>query len=329
MTLPKHTVTIATRGSTLALWQAHHVQHLLLQECGLSSRLLVVKTTGDRIQNRFLHDIGGKGLFIREIEQALVEGEADIGVHSLKDLPACIDPTFALGAYLPRGASGDVLVVSDAHIAEKLSGFGAVGPKALQAAGAFTVGTGSLRRRNLLAQASPHIEVVPIRGNVDTRMKRLQEGAWQGLVVAAAALARLPPVSGLFTFLLDPDWFTPSACQGTLVIETLCESPIRAHLGALNDAVAQRGAEIERGVLARLGADCTLPVGIHYTGDLAGGFVSTCVLAPDGSESRTRHPVREPDTCEEIAETVLEKLCQHGLEKVYHQLGLAFPPCGK
>ncbi len=326
MTVPKTPVIIATRGSLLARWQAQHVQQLLLHICGLSSCLRVVKTTGDRIQNRFLHEIGGKGLFIREIEQALAEKTADIGVHSLKDLPACIDDAFSLSAYLPRGASGDVLLVRDPAITAKLPSSGAVGPRELQAVGAFTIGTGSLRRRNLLVQASNAIQVVPIRGNVDTRMQRLQEGTWQGLVVAAAALERLPTLAtGISVFHLDPMWFVPSACQGTLVIETLATHPIRSSLLQLNESTAQRSSEIERSILARLGGDCTLPVGIHY----AGGQVQTCVLAADGTESRAIHPVIETDSPDVIAEAVLKKLYQNDLETIYGKLGLVFPPCGK
>jgi len=311
-------VVIATRGSQLALWQAQHVQHLLEQQ-GLSSRLHIVKTTGDRIQDRFLHEIGGKGLFIREIEQALLEGEADIGVHSLKDLPARVDPAFDLGAILPRGPVGDVLLLREAKWdPEKKSPLSKEDVASLRGC---RIATGSLRRGHFLTQADPEIHVVPVRGNVDTRLRKLQEGEWEGLIVAEAALHRLPAATGLFSYALDTDWFVPSACQGTLAVETLSEHPIRSILRSLNDPASERGAHIERSILSHLGGDCTLPVGIHYQGTR----VTACVLAPNRTESRATCAVREDQTPEEIGALMVEGLLRHGLVEVFRELRLELP----
>ncbi len=268
---PQSPLRIASRGSKLALKQAETVQ-ALLKTRGVIAEIKVITTTGDRIQDRFLYEIGGKGLFIKEIEQSLQTGGADLAVHSLKDLPAVVSPGFALPAVLPRGPATDALLLPLAS-AQRLGWQSGqlLAREALSQLGRLRVGTGSLRRRALLTAASPALEVRAMRGNVDTRLAKLlvsKGGEYDGLILATAALERIELSTELRQQLciatLDPQWFVPSSSQGALVLETLASSPLRGWLSQeFNHRESSQCVAIERGVLAALGGDCTLPIGVH------------------------------------------------------------------
>lgn len=270
-------VRIASRGSQLARWQAQHVAGLLRQQ-GVDSEIIYLTTTGDRVQDRFLHEIGGKGLFTKEIEEALLNGTADIAVHSLKDMPARVSAPFVIAAHLKRHSPRDLMIFrpvsNDPHGQPPALATSALeSPQkpltADEIAGwpAGTIATGSLRRRQLLARANPGLQAVPIRGNVDTRLKKLSEGQWQALILAEASLDRLDIKQNWPCRPLDPQWFIPAPAQGILAIESLVDYPRRDLLSRLNCAETQREAEIERGLLAALGGDCTLPYGCYCRTD--------------------------------------------------------------
>jgi len=202
------TLVIATRTSRLALWQAGHVQaclQALYPDCRVS--LLPMMTRGDEILDRTLSKIGGKGLFIKALETALLQGQADLAVHSLKDVPADLDATFVLPAILPRTDPFDVFVSNTYDTLDTLP------------AGAV-VGTSSLRREAQLRQRHPHLVIRPLRGNLDTRLRKLDQGDYDGMILAAAGLQRLG-LQQRVRQVLPPEQCLPAAGQGALAVETL------------------------------------------------------------------------------------------------------------
>jgi hydroxymethylbilane synthase len=268
-------LTIATRESALALWQAEHVRaQLTAQFRGTSVELLGITTQGDRVLDRPLATIGGKGLFIKELETALREGRADLAVHSLKDVPMDVPDGFVLAAISAREDARDAFV-SNEH--ESL---------AAMPAGAV-VGTSSLRREAQLRERFPHLAIEPLRGNVHTRLRKLDDSGYGAIILAAAGLKRL----GLGTrirCLLDPDDSLPAPGQGALAIETRvgdCDAPwIQAikHHGTTVAVAAERGA------LAALEGSCKTAIGAHAWFEGARLKLIVEALAPDGSV-RFRH----------------------------------------
>ena len=322
----KRDIIIATRSSQLALWQANYISSLLWQN-NQRSQIETFKTTGDRIQNRPLHEIGGKGLFIREIEKALVDKNADIAVHSLKDMPAKIKYPFKIAAIPPRGPAWDVLLFRPGYSPQQPT------PDCLSRQMAselpdITIATGSLRRRALLNNAAPQIDVTPIRGNVDSRIARLREGEWDGLILAKAALSRLVAAEDLSQVKLDPNWFIPSPGQGAVAVETLANYPHLPCFDGLNDPCSSFHVKIERRILEYLGADCTLPVGIHCfqenLNDVAIIKVNAVVLTPNGEMVSTTYFENQSsrNTTEAIAQKVITKLIERGVNQILEKLGL-------
>lgn len=263
-------LVLATRGSALALWQANFIAEQL-KSLGQPVALNVIKTTGDQVQDRFLHEIGGKGLFIKELEEALKAGHADLAMHSLKDMPVQLPKGFRLPAILKRHAVTDVIVFKSS-LYQKLSlKQGAVlGAKELKALGPMKIATSSLRRQALLEQLGSGIKIQPVRGNVDTRLRKLEEQEWHALILAEASLDRLG-INKDCVHRLDPAWFVPCAGQGAIAIETTDKSTHLQTLAKLDCADTRRQIMIERDVLHALGGDCTMPFG--------------CLVQPDA-----RHP---------------------------------------
>jgi len=242
------TVRIATRASRLALWQSEHVAALLrAAHPGVEIELLPMTTTGDRITDRALAAIGGKGLFIKELEVAMQEGTADLAVHSMKDVPAGLPDGFALGAILEREDPRDVLVAAaPCSVAELASG--------------ARVGTSSLRRRSQLLALRPDLEVLDLRGNVPTRLARLAEGAYDAIVLAAAGLKRLALFDERCT-LLEPESFLPAVGQGAIGIEIRAgDKDVAALVGVLHHQPTADCVAAERAMNERLGGSCHAPV---------------------------------------------------------------------
>lgn len=240
-------ITIATRGSKLALWQATHIQTLLQEKHGLSVELLVLKTKGDIIQDVPLSKVGGKGLFVKEIEEALLDGRADIAVHSMKDVPMELPEGLTLGAVPPRENTADLL------LSAQWPDFASL-PKGAR------VGTSSLRRQAQLLALRPDLRVSSLRGNVDTRIRKLMEGEFDAIIMAAAGMNRL----GLSTphmFSLEPPAFLPAAGQGALGIELRSDRQDLARMLAfLNHAESFACVTAERGFLAGLEGGCQVPI---------------------------------------------------------------------
>ncbi|WP_366516071.1 hydroxymethylbilane synthase [uncultured Pseudacidovorax sp.] len=249
-------IVIATRESRLALWQAGHVR-ALLQALGHTVELLGMTTHGDQILDRTLSKVGGKGLFVKELETALEEGRADIAVHSLKDVPMELPAGFELAAVLEREDARDAFVSPNYARLEDLPE-GAV------------VGTSSLRRTVLLRALRPDLRIEPLRGNLDTRLRKLDEGQYAAIVLAAAGLLRLDLAARIRT-IFEPEQMLPAAGQGALGIEIRADRPdLRAALAPLVHGSTWRRVAAERAVSRAMGGSCSMPLAA-FAQDLGDG----------------------------------------------------------
>lgn len=248
---PPAQIVIATRQSRLALWQAEHVrQQLLTLYPEASVSLLGLTTTGDRILDRPLADVGGKGLFIKELEWALQSGEADLAVHSLKDVPMEIPAGFALAAVLARENPCDALV------SNRYAALDALPPGAV-------VGTSSLRREAILRAHYPHLVVRSLRGNLDTRLAKLDSGEFDAIILAAAGLIRLG-LQERIAALLDPGFWLPAPGQGALGIEIRSDRlDVQDWVAPLHDPETDRCVRAERAFSRALGGSCHQAIGAH------------------------------------------------------------------
>ncbi len=262
-------ITIATRESRLALWQAEHVQALLAAR-GHAVTLLGMTTRGDQILDRTLSKVGGKGLFVKELETALEEGRADIAVHSLKDVPMELPAGFELACVMQREDPRDAWV-SPHHATLADLPPGAV------------VGTSSLRRTVLLRALRPDVRIEPLRGNLDTRLRKLDEGQYAGIVLAAAGLKRLGLVERI-RHVFSTDEMLPAAGQGALGIETRAGRPELAEaLAPLADRTTWLAVAAERAVSRALGGSCSMPLAAHATLDGARLHLRAAWGDPEGA----------------------------------------------
>jgi hydroxymethylbilane synthase len=266
------TLRIGTRGSPLALAQAGIVRDRLISIGGIAAdaiEIVIIRTSGDRIQDRSLADIGGKGLFTKEIEEALIEQRVDLAVHSLKDLPAWMPPGLGLAAVLPREDPRDTLVASFAQSIADLP------------AGA-RIGTSSPRRRALLLHLRPDLEIVEFRGNVGTRLAKLDAAQVDGTLLAVAGMRRLGINRAHHP--IDPEEMLPAACQGAIGIEIRVDDDETAvACAAIGDESTSIAIRAERAFLAELGGSCRSPVAALAT--VRGGEVGldALVASPEGA----------------------------------------------
>lgn len=262
---------IATRKSQLALWQAEHVAaRLRAAHPGLETELVAMSTKGDQILDRSLAAIGGKGLFIKELEIALQERRADIAVHSMKDVPADLPAGFAIAAVLARADPRDALITAHAHGLVDLS------------RGA-RVGTSSLRRRAQLLAARPDLRIEPLRGNVNSRLRRLDDGELDAIVLACAGLTRLGFDSRIAAY-LAPEISLPAVGQGVIGVECRTDDAATlTRLAALEDAPTRVVLDAERAFSRHLGGSCQSPVAAHATLDGDRLRIDGLVAAVDGT----------------------------------------------
>jgi hydroxymethylbilane synthase len=294
-------LVIASRGSQLALWQAHWVERQLAA-LGYASRIDIIKTTGDKITDVPLAQVGGKGLFTKEIEDALLEGRADLAVHSLKDLPTELPAGLVPAATPAREDPRDALV----------------GKRLADLPASAKVGTSSLRRAAQLRSVRPDLRIEPVRGNLDTRLRKLDEGRYDAIVLAAAGLKRLGWEDRIAE-ILPPEIMCPAVGQGALAIETG-----RTGLQAcrqLNDPATESAVTAERALLAALGGGCQVPVGAYAT--VAGDRLSlqAVVVSPDGVHlvrDRSEGPAADALRIgRELGEALLAAGADSILESVY------------
>ena len=255
-------LTIASRGSQLALWQARWVQ-ARLAELARESRIEIIKTTGDKITDVPLAKVGGKGLFTKEIEEALLDRRADLAVHSLKDLPTELPVGLTLAATPRREDARDALV----------------GRRLDELAPGAKVGTSSLRRAAQLMRLRPNVVVESIRGNLDTRLRKLAEGRYDAILLACAGLKRMGWADRIAE-ILEPETMCPAAGQGALAVETRAGEE---HLVAqLEDPATRAAVTAERAVLGALGGGCQTPIGAHARVENGRIVLLAVMIAPDG-----------------------------------------------
>jgi len=303
---------IGSRGSQLALWQANHVS-ALLRERGHQVEIEIIKTTGDKITDVALSKVGTKGMFTKEIEDALAEGRVDLAVHSLKDLPTELPLGFEIAAITKRENPCDVFCSRKYASIEQL-------PQRAR------VGTSSLRRQAQLKALRPDLDIHPLRGNVDTRLRKLEAGEYDAIILAAAGLNRLGKTE-LIKQVIPVDVMCPAAGQGALGVEIRAgDSVTRQHLAFLDDAAARATTTCERALLNKLGGGCQVPIGALAAVRDGRLHLDAIVAHPDGS--KVLRESRQGADPVQLGESVGDALLRRGgdaiLEAVYGQ-GMAVP----
>jgi hydroxymethylbilane synthase len=301
-------LVIASRESRLALWQSRHVRDLLAQQQPLRSiEILGMTTTGDRLLDATLQQAGGKGLFVKELEAALQEGRADLAVHSAKDMPMALPDGFGVAAILAREDPRDALVSPAYGSLDAL-------PRGAR------VGTASLRREAQLRERYPHLRIASVRGNLDTRLAKLDRGEYDALILAAAGLKRLGLASRI-RCCIDPDLSLPAPGQGALAIECIeARADIVALVAPLDDAATSACVRAERALSAALSGSCRLPLAGHAT--LEGGRLTLrgLVASVDGRRVIRAQAAGAADAPEDLGRTVAEDLRHRGAEELLRAL---------
>jgi hydroxymethylbilane synthase len=291
-------IRIGTRGSELALWQAREVAKRLAG-AGYASTIVEVRTTGDRRDDVPLAAIGGKGLFVKELEEALDSREIDVAVHSLKDVPSIVHQRFELASFLERADPRDVWISRDAV------------PIAALRPGAV-VGTSSPRRRAQLLSRFPHLMFEPIRGNIDTRISKVRHGSFHGIVLACAGLERLGRLNEITSY-FAVDELLPAAGQGVIAIETRADATFaRDTVATINHAETELRARCERGVLQHFDAqiDCHSAIAVHAT--LSNGIITIRALAADYDGGHSVSVIQSGTDATKLTRNVYGELVEKG-----------------
>jgi len=302
-------IRIGSRGSLLALWQAEHVAGLLRGR-RYAVEIEVIRTTGDRLQEVTFAQVGSKGMFTLEIEEALAAGRIDLAVHSLKDLPTELPEGFAIRATPKRVDARDVLVSRDFVSLQEL-------PEGAR------VGTSSLRRRAQLRAIRPDLEYVEFRGNVDTRLRKLGDGQAEAIVLAAAGLDRLEKTEWIRER-LEPEVVCPAAGQGALGIEIRAgDGRIDEVVAFLDDADTRFAVTAERVALAALGGGCQVPIGVHCRRSSIGFEILGAVADPDPSSisGRVMRSRAVGEDAEELGRAVAADLLKQGAAELFEGIG--------
>ena len=297
-------LTIGSRGSQLALWQARWIQ-TRLEPLGEQCRIEIIKTTGDKLTDVALSQVGTKGLFTKEIEEALLDGAIDLAVHSLKDMPTELPAGLTLAAIPEREDARDVLI----------------GTRLADLAPGARVGTGSLRRAAQLRALRPDLQIEDIRGNVDTRLRKLDEGRYDAIVLASAGLRRLG-LETRITELFDPGIMCPAVGQGALAVETRDDGgPAFQIAQRLEDLDTRAAVTAERAVLASLGGGCQAPMGAHATVGHRTIRLRAILVSPDGTQLIRKEIQGGLDNAAALGNLIGEQLLAAGgkqiLEAVY------------
>jgi len=303
---------IGSRGSQLALWQANHIA-TLLRGRGHTLEIEIIKTTGDKITDVALAKVGTKGMFTKEIEEALAESRVDLAVHSLKDLPTEISAEFEIAAITQREDPRDVFCSRQFEKIDEL-------PRGAR------IGTSSLRRQAQLRALRPDLEIEPLRGNVDTRLRKLESGEFDAIILAAAGLNRLGKTE-LVKQTIPAEIMCPAAGQGALAVEIRAGDAItRQSIAFLDDAAARSTTTCERALLNKLGGGCQVPIGAFAQTDGSRLHLDAVVARPDGS--KVLRESRDGDDPSKLGTDVGEALLRGGadaiLEEVYGK-GVVLP----
>ena len=303
---PPSRLVIASRESRLAMWQAEYLRDCLYNlypECDV--QILGMTTRGDQILDKALSKVGGKGLFVKELETAMEEGRADLAVHSLKDVPMLMPEGFELACVMAREDARDAFVSNNFKSLEELP------PGSV-------VGTSSLRRESILKSRFPHLVIEPLRGNLDTRLGKLDSGAFQAIILAAAGLKRLGLANRIAAF-LPLDIYTPAPSQGALGIETLSSNPqIKDWLAPLNDLPTLLAVSGERMVSRQLGGSCEVPLAAYATWENQQMQMRSFVASIDGSKickASGQATVNTVADAEKLGLSLAQELLAQGAEK--------------
>lgn len=303
---PPSRLVIASRESRLAMWQAEYLRDCLKNlypECDV--QILGMTTRGDQILDKALSKVGGKGLFVKELETAMEEGRADLAVHSLKDVPMVMPEGFELACVMAREDARDAFVSNNFKSLEELP------PGSI-------VGTSSLRRESILKSRFPHLVIEPLRGNLDTRLGKLDSGAFQAIILAAAGLKRLGLANRIAAF-LPLDIYTPAPSQGALGIETLSSNPhIKDWLAPLNDLPTLLAVSGERMVSRQLGGSCEVPLAAYATWENQQMQMRSFVASIDGSKickASGQATVNTVADAEKLGLSLAQELLAQGAEK--------------
>ena len=294
------TLKLGTRGSQLALFQAHTVAGLIQQRAGVACEIEVIKTSGDRLAEAALAELGGKRLFVKEIEDALLGGSVDLAVHSSKDMPAVLPAGLTLGAVLPREDARDAIVLPSGRLkpaptkrdvgsgTDVRAGFSRLEGLALdeivrQLGPAPRIGTSSIRRTAQLLLLFPGARFLPIRGNLDTRLRKLDSGEYDALVLATAGLKRLDHASRI-SAILPAEVCVPAPGQGIIAVEIRGgDAKVGEVVTTINDPVSEAALAAERTVVVRLGGGCQMPIGAYAAISGDGLALTATVISPDGT----------------------------------------------
>ena len=296
-------IRIGSRGSQLALWQANHIADAL-RHAGHEVTIEIIRTTGDALQNVAFNKVGTKGMFTKEIEEALLANKIDLAVHSLKDLPTELAAPFTIAAIPPR------IDPRDAFVSVKYASFASLPSDA-------RIGTSSLRRQSQLLAQRRDVELVEFRGNVDTRLRKLSEGVVDAVILASAGLERLERTEWIrerFSSLV----LCPAPGQGALAIETRADDPeTLAAVAFLDDVPSRFAVTAERAALAELGGGCHVPIGVYCEPSPAGYIVTGVVAHPDGSALvRAELDHQREQSAEELGQKLAHRLMEQGAREI-------------
>ena len=303
---------IGTRGSLLAKWQAEWVRKQLFATAGVEAEIVIIKTSGDKLQASSLSQIGGKGIFIKELEEALLEETVDLAVHSVKDVPTDTPSRLMFPAVCRREDVRDCLV-------------GAKGTTLASLRQGARVGTGSLRRQAQLRHLRPDLDVRDLRGNVDTRLRKVESGEYEAVMLAKAGLDRLG-MSDRITEVLPPETFLPAVGQGAIAVECRLRDTDTADVaGKLDDSETRVAVIAERALLAALQGGCQVPLGAWARVERGDLVMEACVCSADGTQYVRQRATATPDKAAELGEHMANLLVESGareiLEEVSRQRG--------
>lgn len=303
---------IGTRGSMLAKWQAEFVRKQILEKTGTDAEIIIIKTTGDKLQQAPFAQIGGKGVFIKELEEALLEEAVDLAVHSVKDIPTEVPSRLCFPAVCRRADVRDCLVSANGTTLATLR------------RGA-RVGTSSLRRQSQLRHVRPDLDVREMRGNVDTRLRKVDSGEYEAVMLAKAGLDRLG-LSGRITEIMEPESFLPAVGQGAIALEArLRDEDLGETLGVLDDPPTRQAIMAERALLAALEGGCQVPLGAWARVERGELVMDAVVCSADGRQQVRQRGAANPERARELGQQVAQMLIDAGagriLEEVSRQRG--------
>lgn len=298
---------IGTRGSQLARWQAEHVRKQLLAATGLDAEIVIVKTAGDRMHQASLAQIGGQGVFVKELEEALLAETIDLAVHSVKDIPTDTPGRLTFPAVCRRDDVRDCLVsASGATLASLRQG--------------ARIGTGSLRRKAQLKHIRPDLDVRDLRGNVDTRLRKVESGEYEAVMLAKAGLDRLGLASRI-SEVMSPEVFLPAVGQGAIVIQSRVQDAATNHaLEPLDDAETRSAIVAERALLKTIEGGCQVPLGCWARRERDEFVMEACVCSADGTQYVKQRAVGDPSAPAALGEHMARLLFEAGAQEILEQV---------